>query len=1174
MKNRITASFVVLQTVLLLLLGILPPISAEETVIAIGSKEEYLQLVRDCSLDTWSCGKTIHLTDDIDFSDGDFVAIPTFDGTFFGNGHTLSGLSDAKKGSYQGVFRYLGENGRVEQLKVEGKWIPGGSKSFLGGIVGENAGTLVECSFQGTVKGENVIGGIVGNNTDSGKIISCTSSGNISGENSTGGIAGKNSGLIQNCRNSAAVNTVYEEKKSNLADMDADTGAVLENYRAKEEENEEESVLGHSDTGGLVGYTSGIVQGCENIADVGYAHIGYNVGGIAGRQTGYLLGCQNNGFVQGRKDVGGIVGQAEPYLLLNASESKLKDLREELNQLNIIVNRLITDTDGLGNDTERYLDHISDYAKHARENTETLLRQGTDFVDDNLSEINAQAAILSNALDKMVPVFENLENGSENLADSLDEMVDALEDLDFYLPDFSAEMDDITSALNYISRAERNIQQAVSRANRAKDALEQAISYRDGEAVKNATSDLSAALQDIIDAKKSIQESLDAIENILKENSESFESIGIHAKEIVGYLQSIAENVATELKSLVNVQKSLKTITSNAEINFSAFSSAAQNMEDSLRYFAYALRYISKGLGELGTALSGLTNGLTDYAEDMEAELSAAKEKLTNALSSLSYANDDLGTAVEQMKDIIAELSEEKTLEFFKLGDDFRNAGENLFDSLSGISDELGGLRNTISDKTDSITSDLSAVNNQFRTVMNLLIDEVEELKNGTRSLEDIFVDVSDEELEKIGRGKIADCKNSGKVEADRNTGGIVGSMAIESLKDPEDEIEKPDTLNFTYRSKAVLQSCINDGKIVGKKDCTGGIVGLAEIGTVYECENYGATESTNGNYTGGIAGKSESAIRRSYAKGTMTGKRYVGGIAGKANTITASCAIVRVQGEENTGAVCGDAAKKELLYRNFFTDNGLGAVDGISYREKAEAISFEEMKEISGIPLRFISFTVSFMAEDKVVDTQEIKYGDPTAKIRYPDIPEKEGHFGKWEKPEAEIVTENIEILCEYQPYITMLASKEKNKNGKLALALCEGEFTDEAELHIADSMEKPPIGAEENVKVYELSLIRTEVQEGDSVRFRLLNENKDRVSAWTLRNGKWEKLKITEKGKYVIVEGNGTHQTVCLKYTAKSFLVIQIVSSIAVLVLLLAGFCLLKKKRHRGEKGSIQTK
>ena len=75
-------------------------------------------------------------------------------------------------------------------------------------------------------------------------------------------------------------------------------------------------------------------------------------------------------------------------------------------------------------------------------------------------------------------------------------------------------------------------------------------------------------------------------------------------------------------------------------------------------------------------------------------------------------------------------------------------------------------------------------------------------------------------------------CQNFAGVEADRNTGGIAGAMAIEYAKDPEDDIEKPNTLNFTYRTKAILQGCINDGNVIGKKDCVGGIVGLSELGT------------------------------------------------------------------------------------------------------------------------------------------------------------------------------------------------------------------------------------------------------------------------------------------------------------------------------------------------------
>ena len=161
-----------------------------------------------------------------------------------------------------------------------------------------------------------MIGGIAGNNTSSGQIISCTSSASITGKNSTGGIAGKNDGLLLDCVNHGEVNTVYEEEKNSISDLDTDIGSVVENYETGKEENEEESILGHTDTGGIVGYTSGVVQGCTNSGAVGYPHIGYNVGGIAGRQSGYLLGCENKGFIQGRKDVGGIVGQMEPFLLL------------------------------------------------------------------------------------------------------------------------------------------------------------------------------------------------------------------------------------------------------------------------------------------------------------------------------------------------------------------------------------------------------------------------------------------------------------------------------------------------------------------------------------------------------------------------------------------------------------------------------------------------------------------------------------------------------------------------------------------------------------------------------------------------------------------------------------------------------------------------------------------
>ena len=106
--------------------------------------------------------KTVVLTADIDLGRVNFSPIPIFGGTFEGNGHTISGLNLEQDGSQLGLFRYVAEGGVVKNLKVEGNVTPGGSRSSIGGIVGENNGTITGCSFDGTVEGKDTVGGVVG----------------------------------------------------------------------------------------------------------------------------------------------------------------------------------------------------------------------------------------------------------------------------------------------------------------------------------------------------------------------------------------------------------------------------------------------------------------------------------------------------------------------------------------------------------------------------------------------------------------------------------------------------------------------------------------------------------------------------------------------------------------------------------------------------------------------------------------------------------------------------------------------------------------------------------------------------------------------------------------------------------------------------------------------------
>lgn len=1160
MKNKIFAGIVLVSVWLCLF----QPIFADSNMIIISDKEDLLKFSENCTLDTWSQGKNVSLTCDIDMENEEFPSIPTFGGTFDGNGYTISGVKLSKSGSNLGFFRYIQKGGKVTNINVKGEFVPGGSKSFIGGIVGENAGVIEQCGFEGNVKGENVIGGIVGKNTESGQIISCNVSGNVSGENHTGGIAGENEGLILSCVNDAEVNTVYEEKKKELSDIDTDAGAIVESYKTNKEENEEESVLGHTDTGGIVGYTSGVVQGCVNNAHIGYQHIGYNVGGIAGRQSGYILGCKNYGLIQGRKDVGGIAGQMEPYIMLELSESSLKDIRRELNNLHSMIDRFITDSDDLGEDAQRCLTKISDHSKNAQDNTEKLLNIGTDFVDDNLSEINAKTAIISNTIDKLVPVFESLGSSGDDVSASLDAAVSALESVELYIPELSDEIKDISEAVNNISNAGVHLNRSLGRVERALDALDDAVELNNKTQVKNAVSELSSAVEDIITAKMTIKTSLETIENILKTKPENFESIGINAKEIAEQIKNIKENTDKTITALQTAGKSIDTLIVNTDIDFYSFKYAAQHMALAANYMGDAMNDISVGLRTLSDALPKVYDKLDDYGNDMSGQLNTAKDNLSDSLNSLSYAVDDIKSAVDDMTQIISDLSEEAPLEFVTLGDDFKTASEDLFDSVSDISSGIDELKNTLSDGMDKITGNIREISKQFNVVMNLMIGELESLQNSDGSLSDIFLDVSDEDIESSKQGKVEDCQNSGKVEGDRNSGGIAGSMAIDYSKDPEDDIEKPNTLNFTYKTKAILQACINEGEITGKKDCVGGIVGLSEIGTVFKCENYGDAESTGGDYIGGIAGKSETIVRKCYSKCKLSGKRYVGGIAGKTDSISSCYSIVNVEGDEGIGAICGVCDNREKIYKNFFVQREIGAVDGISYKDAAEPVSYDELKEMPGIPKRFISFAVTFTADDEIIEIQEIAYGSDTERIRYPQIPEKEGHFGNWQKPEAETVTENIEIACEYKPYITILSSIEKNDNGKLALALAEGEFTDKAELHIRQSSKTPPKKAYGHVDVYDVSLDFTDVGDNDNVTLRILNENRDKVTAWYMKDGQWQETTVKTRGKYVILNTTGTSNVVCLQYNKKGFSILWI---LPIIILLLAALVIIiiKKKRKK---------
>lgn len=96
------------------------------------------------------------------------------------------------------------------------------------------------------------------------------------------------------CKNAGQVNTTEIKVSPELTELELGLNGT-------------DSLAGSmtcADIGGIAGYSSGIIQSCENSGSIGYEHMYYNVGGIVGRQSGYLDGCENTGTVLGRKDGG------------------------------------------------------------------------------------------------------------------------------------------------------------------------------------------------------------------------------------------------------------------------------------------------------------------------------------------------------------------------------------------------------------------------------------------------------------------------------------------------------------------------------------------------------------------------------------------------------------------------------------------------------------------------------------------------------------------------------------------------------------------------------------------------------------------------------------------------------------------------------------------------------
>ena len=405
-------------TAALLLPASLPVLAEEEkAALSITSVQQLMDLAKHCRKDAYSQGLVVSLDADLDLTDHEFESIPSFSGTFLGNGHTISGFSVTREGSVQGLFRYLTATAHVQDLTLLGAVQPEGSRSQVGSLAGSNSGLVTNCHFKGQIDGGEMVGGLVGTNRVSGIIEDCTTEGKVQGDHFVGGIAGENLGTIRSSFSRMQVNTDAPDNAIPLSRLNRTTIFSTE------------SPTTVTDLGGIAGTSSGVIRGCRNSGTVGYPHAGYNVGGIAGSQKGYITECENYGEIFGRKEIGGIAGQMEPVTRIQYNADTLQILQNQLRTTSNLADRAASNARNNAQDISDQLGRLHGSANDAAEAVHQLLPQkGEGLLPNDKDRVLAAKNSLSGSVSEMQSNMSGVVSATQDSAQTMTDDIRAVAD--------------------------------------------------------------------------------------------------------------------------------------------------------------------------------------------------------------------------------------------------------------------------------------------------------------------------------------------------------------------------------------------------------------------------------------------------------------------------------------------------------------------------------------------------------------------------------------------------------------------------------------------------------------------------------------------------------------------------------------------------------------------------
>lgn len=1223
MKSKPAPRALSLALVLLLLVQLCAPAAAaaDTDTIYLNNANALRSLAEKCAYDAWSEGKTVILQCDIALGGTDFLPIASFGGTFEGNGHTVSGLSVSANVSPAGLFGTVAETGEIRDLKVEGSVAPGGSADIVGGIAGINRGTLVGCSFAGTVNGEKRTGGIVGVNEASGAVRRCSVTGGVFGKNMTGGVVGENHGTVSMCVNRSYVNTNTIDPSLSFERLELGMTSGVEGLISPDIYNVT------VDSGGVAGYSDGAMLGCRNYGSVGYQHIGYNVGGIAGRSSGHISSCVNDGKVYGRREVGGVVGVAEPYIKINVQEGAIERVRKELNTLSALINKTVSDAESASDTLSARLTAINACVDEAETSARALTDHMGDYVDSAVTEINRGSEIADVVIAQLRDVSQELTASADTLTEALDSLERAIGETELpegmdgaAFAELSAMAGELRTSLEIISAGTKQIENGLS-------TLDRTVSprfgmseeeWRDlvygergpgGERTGGALGEVSDAMRETVSALGAVSSTLSGLSKLVTETTDEAkrdaqalypDSPAQRAAYISGagtalVLRLIPEYIAEHpLHPLLSsagegmrrAAAAMLVIQENTQVRPEAMTDGIYSIRAGLGTIADgrpgdggggAFDYMAGALGHLQNASAEAAEEIQSLQSDIDAAQRPLDE-LEKGTGLLRDASNRLTSALGGTVKLLEYLNNQDKLSFETLGEETDARADALYEAMHGISNNIELLNTEAKASTDRVLEDVRQISRQFTVMMNTLLDAVEEAEDAVST--PVVEDTSDKDVDAAVNGKVLLCSNTGEINGDIDVGGVAGAMMIFNKLDPESDTGSiTAALHKRYELKCLLQDCENTGAVIGKRDNVGAVCGNASLGLISGCEAYGSAES-EGDCVGGVAGYGDNTVRDSWSRCSLAGGKNVGGIVGggkaeRSELRVEDCrSLVEItRCTQYSGAIMGSEAG--TLSGNLFVGEDLAGIDCVSVRGKAEPMEYSELLALAGLPERFRSFTLSFAVDGEAIRTVEFNYGDSFDASVFPELPEREGSFARWDRTELDSLRFDTTVNAVYEPCIAALAS-DVTRSSSRPTFLVEGSFDDTASAVASPAVYDYDDGESKTflnrLRSYRKTLLEQWYLElpddgapTHTVRYLPPDGVSDHVELYVLENGAWSRLSTGRMGSYLTFETAERELELTVISTATPWWVWALVGGFAFFALALLLALIIRKKPKR---------